>query len=135
MIHAVYDQNICTDGTKVLRMFRSRSTEYISPPEIDAGCHALFDHVISRCLYGFRGISRFNLLAGKGRQGDNGKADAAANCLTRITNVVTALRASKSICQEMILEESKAKRLANAPLMLCAKKGLENTINNNNNKA
>jgi hypothetical protein len=76
-------------------------------------------------------MSRFNLLAGKGRQGDNCRGDAGANCLSRITNVVAALRASKSICQEMILEGLKAKRLASAPLMLCAKKGPENTTNNN----
>jgi hypothetical protein len=133
MIHAVYDTQTSTD-VKALNMFKPGSADYITPPEIDAGYHALFDQVIFRCLYGYRGMSRFNLLTGKGRQGDNGRGDAEANCLTRITNLVVALRVSKSICQEIILDDSKAKRLANAPMMLMAKKGIENTTNKNKAK-
>jgi hypothetical protein len=107
MIQAMYDQQICGDS-KALNIFKNGSADYISPLEIEAECRALFDQVIARCLHGYRGMSRFILLVGKGRQGDNGRADTEANCLTRIINFVAALRVSKSICQEMILDESKA---------------------------
>jgi hypothetical protein len=90
MIHAVYDTKTSTD-VKALNMFKPGFADYISPPEIEAGCHTLFNQVIFRCLHGYRGMPRFNLLTGKGRQGDNGRADGDANCLTRITNIVAAL--------------------------------------------
>jgi hypothetical protein len=131
MVHAVYNRTICTDGNKVLKMFDPDTTEYAQLLKIEAGCHALFYHVIARCRQGYRGMTKFNLLTGRGRTGDKDRADATANYLTCITNLVQALRGSKSICQEMILEESKAKRLANTPLMLCAKKGIEKRINYN----
>ncbi|KAH7333796.1 hypothetical protein BKA66DRAFT_615184 [Pyrenochaeta sp. MPI-SDFR-AT-0127] len=131
MVEAVYDRSVCQEkhGSRILNIFIQGKESYISPLEIEAACHMLFDLVIQRCRIGFQGQSKFNLLVGKGKDSMDGHVDCTANCYRRITNVIQALREWKSICREMIQEEPKARRLVNAPMKLCEMKLAESKCN------
>ncbi|KAF2871364.1 hypothetical protein BDV95DRAFT_618789 [Massariosphaeria phaeospora] len=80
---------------------------------IEAACRALFDIVLDRCYNGFRGPHQDNECL---RPAHGCDSDREGNCLTRMWNVIGALRASKALCQEIIYDDYKCILLANAPL-------------------
>ena len=118
LVDAVYDLRLCVDGPKMQNHFLPHGNSYFSNLEVEAACHVLLDCLIELCRTGFRGLRKFNMHTLK-RCPD---ADKTANCFTRYTNTLNALRTWKSICKGMIEENAKKWQLVNAPLSMMGRK-------------
>jgi hypothetical protein len=118
LVDAVYDLRLCVDGPKMQNHFLPYGNSYFSNLEVEAACHVLLDRLIELCRTGFRGLRKFNMHTLK-RCPD---ADKTANCFTRYTNTLNALRTWKSICKGMIEEDAKKWQLVNAPLAMIGRK-------------
>ncbi|KAH3905253.1 hypothetical protein HBH56_222220 [Parastagonospora nodorum] len=118
LVDAVYDLRLCMDGPKMRNHFLPHGNSYFSNLEVEAACHVLLDRLIELCQTGFRGLRKFNMHTLK-RCPD---ADKTANCFTRYTNTLNALRTWKSICKGMIEEDAKKWQLVNAPLAMIGRK-------------
>ncbi|KAF3003426.1 hypothetical protein E8E13_001314 [Curvularia kusanoi] len=132
MIHAVYNMEDVQDNST----FRGRTMmdrthpDHHSPYDVEATCRYLFIVIIDRCNEGYRGLASHNrLLAPK-----PDPQDVEGDCQQRINNVIRALRDWKSICREVLLEDSKVNQLANAPASLWKDKRLQQG-NNKQKKA
>jgi hypothetical protein len=101
------------------KMFRHGSKTALTGYEVEATCRVLFDIVIDRCYFGFRGPTKDNL-ALKPSEGHTDDRDG--NCLKRIENVTAALRFSKCICRDVMYEDYNCIKLANAPLSYLGQK-------------
>lgn len=136
MIDAIYDLGSCADNSKMLAHFQPSSPSFISELEIEAACHILFDILISYCRYGFQGLPKTNVHMVKSSGGrKNHEEDKTADCLTRMGNVIAALRSWKSVCKGMVEDDTKKWQLVNAPVGAVGKKVSERKCNTVKKKA
>lgn len=92
------------------RLFLPKKTDDLL---IDACCCAIFEALIDRCRYGFRGPAQFN----KALKPMHGlELDRTATCEVRIRNVVRVLRWNKRVCKDVLYEDWKIRLLVNHPL-------------------
>lgn len=130
MIDATYDLTSCADNPKMLAHFQASSPSFISELEVEAACHILFDILIAYCRYGFRGLPKTNVHVIRSSSGKkNFPEDKAADCLTRMGNVIMALRSWKSVCKGVVEEDTKKWQLVNAPFGVVGKKESERRCN------
>jgi hypothetical protein len=101
------------------KMYQHGSKTALTGYEVEATCRVLFDTVIDRCYFGFRGPTKDNL-ALKPSEGHTDDRDG--NCLKRIENVTAALRFSRCICRDVMYEDHNCIKLANAPLSYLGQK-------------
>lgn len=115
MVQAMFNLNKTLEGPThpSYRMFRHGSKTAITGYEVEATCRVLFDTVIGRCYFGFRGAAKDNLAL---KPGEGHTEDSDGKCLKRIANVTAALHFSKCICPDLIYEDYNCIKLANAPL-------------------
>lgn len=115
MAQAMFNLNDTLDSPThpSYKMFRHGSKTAVTGYEVEATCRVLFDIVIDRCYFGFRGATKDNLAL---KPGEGHTEDRDGNCLKRIANVTAALRFSKCICRDVMYEDYNCIKLANAPL-------------------
>lgn len=108
-------------------MFDAANRYAVTGYEVEAACRFLFDTIIDRCVNGYRGPYKENKI----RQGNYAyKVDRDGDCLSRITNVITALWEWKSAGRDILYEDFKCIQFANAPLYYASTKR-SNQRNNN----
>lgn len=121
MVEAIFNLDGVPEAVNLpaYTMFMHGSRTVVTGYEVEATCRLIFDMVIDRCYFGFRGAVRDNLAL---NPTFSRKDDRDGNCLTRITNVTNALRKSKCICRDIIYEDYSCIKLVNAPLEILSRK-------------
>ncbi|KAF2703662.1 hypothetical protein K504DRAFT_538758 [Pleomassaria siparia CBS 279.74] len=94
------------------------------PRRLEAVCRAIFATLVDQITNGYRGYKNALLTLD----------DQQMSCLTRITNVVNALKEDKRVCRDVIDNDSRILDLVYAPLA-CARAKLEIAKNNEIKKA
>jgi hypothetical protein len=115
MVQAIFNLNDTLDSptTPSYRMFRQDLKIVMTGYEVEATCHVLFDTVIDRCYFSFRGAAKDNLVL---NPSEGYMDDRDGNCLKRIANVTAALRFSNRICRDVMYKAYNCIKLASAPL-------------------
>ncbi|KAF2788877.1 hypothetical protein K505DRAFT_366086 [Melanomma pulvis-pyrius CBS 109.77] len=121
MVQAVFNHDGVPEAVNLpaYTMFMHGSRTVVTGYDVEATCRLIFEQVIDRCRFGFRGPVRDNMAL---NPSNDCKDDRYGNCLTRITNVTHALRVSKCICRDIIFEDYNCIKLVNAPLKTLSRK-------------
>lgn len=111
MISAVFDLSRCIDkpASKDRKRFDLTNPKHEKLVDVEVVCRLIFDEVIMRCVYGYRR---------EAMQSSQRPAvgDVHVTCCTRVENIINALRVSKAICRNVVLEEKRRLMLVHMPL-------------------